>query len=547
MPELDYEKILYSNPAKKLRIMHENLKQNFSETYAKDYSSVYTQQPLSFLLENSRYIFSEPMYGLAYYCDQLLDEKNVLECVQSYPDELEKLESFVNDFSQKMSDGQKAMYEVALTKLREQTDGTKNLRVMLAYEDMQSNPDSMMVSLTKTPFYMIQENADISYLMKECMDLSSICRESSNDPEKWKIVFESIVTCGKLMEDPVFESVINNKSIPPTYRELVKVLANESVDQHIKSIYQVSNKEVYIREYSTPSMAVDTIFDLMDTEEMFQEQFQEDRDEIDNLCGFAYDLIGGIVALEYASSCDEKEEIRGFKDLFQESTTLKDAFIQLQGCYEMYVEASDEENDDLGKPSDTVRASAGTLREEDPSKKKASSPDSKSVARNIQNKWMDREKKYYKHVSKAKEAGEEIKGAAKAITAIPSGIKENLQKTVEEWDNMDDERRRKYIIKPGYRKKVFRNMKLALIYGATTSVSLLMLPVTMMARHASKQKDRRIRNQLAKELETEIEVCKEKINDASASGDNKQKYQLMRIKSKLEQEYARVLSNSKYI
>ena len=62
MPELDYEKILYSNPAKKLRIMHENLKQNFSETYAKDYSSVYTQQSLSFLLENSRYIFSEPIY-----------------------------------------------------------------------------------------------------------------------------------------------------------------------------------------------------------------------------------------------------------------------------------------------------------------------------------------------------------------------------------------------------------------------------------------------------------------------------------------------------
>ena len=37
---LDYEKILYSNPSKKLRIQHEELKKNFSEASAKEYSEL---------------------------------------------------------------------------------------------------------------------------------------------------------------------------------------------------------------------------------------------------------------------------------------------------------------------------------------------------------------------------------------------------------------------------------------------------------------------------------------------------------------------------
>ena len=60
-------------------------------------------------------------------------------------------------------------------------------------------------------------------------------------------------------------------------------------------------------------------------------------------------------------------------------------------------------------------------------------------------------------------------------------------------------------------------------------------------------KDKRIRNDLARELETEIRVCEEKINDAASNGDLKEKYRLMRIKSQLEKESLRVRSNSKMI
>ena len=60
-------------------------------------------------------------------------------------------------------------------------------------------------------------------------------------------------------------------------------------------------------------------------------------------------------------------------------------------------------------------------------------------------------------------------------------------------------------------------------------------------------RNKRLRNELTKELETEIQVTEEKIQDANANGDQKEKYQLIRIKNKLEAEKVRVNANSKYI
>ena len=103
------------------------------------------------------------------------------------------------------------------------------------------------------------------------------------------------------------------------------------------------------------------------------------------------------------------------------------------------------------------------------------------------------------------------------------------------------------MVEPGFRKKAFRNLKLALLYGGAAKARLAFVPVVALCRHFSKKKDRRIRNELLNEIKTELKICDEKINDASAAGDNKEKYQLMRIRSKLEAERLRVRTNSKYI
>ena len=114
-------------------------------------------------------------------------------------------------------------------------------------------------------------------------------------------------------------------------------------------------------------------------------------------------------------------------------------------------------------------------------------------------------------------------------------------------DEKDDLRRKKFLAEPGFRKKAFHNLKLAILYGTTATVSLALMPVTLLARHYSKQKDRRVRNELIKEIETEIKITDEKITDASGEGDRQEKYKLMRIKAKLENELLRIRMNSRYI
>ena len=143
--------------------------------------------------------------------------------------------------------------------------------------------------------------------------------------------------------------------------------------------------------------------------------------------------------------------------------------------------------------------------------------------------------------------GQERANAIKAVSQLPKNIIDNIKKQIKKIDEKDDKRRKKYMTEPGFRKKAFRNLKLSLLYGSVAQMKLALLPVTAVFRHLSKEKDRRIRNELLSQLDTEIKICEEKINDANSEGSKKQKYQLMRIKAKLERERLRVKTNSRYI
>ena len=109
---------------------------------------------------------------------------------------------------------------------------------------------------------------------------------------------------------------------------------------------------------------------------------------------------------------------------------------------------------------------------------------------------------------------------------------------------MDDNRRKAYMIKPGTRKKYFRMLRIAITHYCVWAINPLMNIVLAICQKLSANKDIRIRNELTRELDTEIKVCEEKIEDARGKGDNQQKYKLMRIKAKLEAEKSRVGNNS---
>lgn len=550
MPELDYNAILFGNPVKKLIAKHAELQESFSEDLAKDYSKIYMEQPLSFLLENSRYIFSEPMYGLDYYKEKISDKTTYLECAPAYPEELEKVEAFVEAYGKKMSPEQKTKYDELVTLLQEKVEGSNSIRMMLEYESTHPTTEiSPVVFFTHSPVLFMKEDANLEELnqvMEHCGELVELCSENNDDPNDWKMVFESMVIARFLSKDSLYQEMV--QSTPRVFRTLLSSLASSSISDKIDSVYTTTEKDDLFREYGTPELAVDSIFDVMEAANtLYKEEFEETRNRVDDLQGFAYYFLDEMMGLAYESADDSNDTLTGFSDLFAEGTTIEQARTAIGEKASEYEVVESVTESDLGEPSKTVRDSAGYIQEEEPTEKKSKPPVSDSAARNIQSKWMDREAKFMKRKAKAKETGEEIKGAAKAVGAIPASIKKDIDETIQDWDEADEERRRKYMSKPGFRKKIFRNLKLALLYGGTAKCSILLLPVTALCRHYSKSKDRRVRNQLVRELDTEIEICKTKIEDASAMGHNQEKYKLMRIKSKLEEQKLRVISNSKYV
>ena len=126
-------------------------------------------------------------------------------------------------------------------------------------------------------------------------------------------------------------------------------------------------------------------------------------------------------------------------------------------------------------------------------------------------------------------------------------IEDKVDTTISKFDKWDDNRRKEFLLKPGYRHKIFKKFRLVLEYGLASKIKLSFVPILWSIRHLSKLKDKRIRNELSLELDNEIKICEEKISDASAKGDNEKKYELMRIKDKLDAERTRVRLNSKYV
>ena len=262
------------------------------------------------------------------------------------------------------------------------------------------------------------------------------------------------------------------------------------------------------------------------------EKFKMERTNLHNI---AMNILLEYVTHDYQTCNDLESPIKGY-NYFSEGTSVENAFAELSQASFVTTESSDDDDD--------IEA----LDESEESyPKKAEAPKAKNLANKIQNNAMDKEAKFLKKSADSQRKGLEVKNAVKAVTSIPKHIVDSIKNTIADWDKMDDDRRKNYIIKPGFRKKAFRNLKLAVMYGAAAKVKLSLVPVVFMARHFSKKKDIRIRKELARELDTNIKVCEAKIEDAAAAGNNTEKYELMRIKSDLEKEAIRVKSNSKYV
>jgi hypothetical protein len=174
-------------------------------------------------------------------------------------------------------------------------------------------------------------------------------------------------------------------------------------------------------------------------------------------------------------------------------------------------------------------------------------PQKRNIFQRIQNKALDANVQFKKKVAEGRRNAMDARNAGKAVAKIPTSVTDSIKKTVDEWDELDDNRRKEYIIKPGVRKKYFKALKICIMHYGAFAINPVLNIVLAICQRFSHTKDIRIRNELTRELKAEIKVTEEKIEDAKANGDNKQKYQLMRIRDKLEAELIRVGGNAKFI
>ena len=77
MALVNYDKIINGTSSKRIINGYNTMKDNYTEESANDFLNVYSNEPLSAVLENSRLIFSEPYQGSKFYSSHILDASKI--------------------------------------------------------------------------------------------------------------------------------------------------------------------------------------------------------------------------------------------------------------------------------------------------------------------------------------------------------------------------------------------------------------------------------------------------------------------------------------
>lgn len=579
MAYIDTNRILNESPKKRLIIGFENLKKNYTKENALEYAKLYNSESLSFLLENSRMIFSESFYGKDFYKDVICNKDHECCCFDKYKEQLECIVDFIDENGSKMTEEQRKEFECLADELRIKIKGMSNTITMAEYalektedkefstklsdaiykEDFESvkkifeSVDDPKLFFIFAPYINNRYNGFITESMIDKYYNTEITESEAVEHDNYKKFVESVAIVSKLSNDEAYKEAINN--IPKLPRMVIEGLAEESLLNQINeiTIERVNEKE-FDNYYSSPVAAVNRIFEERYSDSITADDDNASKIERYGLQNVAYEVLREMVEYEFVHAEETDEIIIGY-NFFNEGTTIEDALYQVtekaDTTHMLVEEASKEEDDedinldDEETSDDEKDDSSKDIR--GASSKKVEAPKPKNIANKIQFKAQDKEVQQRKKIAAAKQKGQETKNAAKAVSKLSQNVINEIKDQIKIIDDKDDDRRKKYFTAPGFRKKAFKNLQLAALYGTTAHIKLAYLPVVAFIRHLSKSKDRRIRNELLMELETEIKITDEKIQDATNAGDNTQKYQLMRIKSKLEAERIRVRTNSKYI
>lgn len=150
-----------------------------------------------------------------------------------------------------------------------------------------------------------------------------------------------------------------------------------------------------------------------------------------------------------------------------------------------------------------------------------------------------------KTVHGIRKAGSEAKRVKVVAKRIPQHFDNLVNSTLGQIAKMDKNERRKRILEGGYKLKLYKLIRNGILIGLAWAVNPALAAIGILASLLLDGRlDDKVRTEVIEELHSELRIVKEKIKDADRKGDDKKKYQLMRIEDKLEKELHRIQMRS---
>lgn len=556
MNGLNVERILNGTPTKKLASQYNTLKESFTKENAEKYKTCYESMDLYDIMENSEYIFKEPYYGSDFY----------MECIKYFPPsqykcEYDKVTKYMNGiYDLNCPEDQKTKCRKMQSMLSDMIDRNKNMIALSAHFTTDGEPPVNERELYNALYQYNKSYPDVSpdvrdtidgivnkcndpyaffiYVPKACSmihdyygmnkQIKNFCNPANTNDlsdDEYKKMMLSKTIASTLGKDTDYQGYINDIK-DPRLKCVMENLCKSCPSKDYKDIYK-ENVEDYDPSYTSPADAVNRIFD----DEAFYESVKDENNrrymERREKQHITDSVILEMAMDMYYESDDPEHELFVESDFTNPSDTIMDvleSYFEKENEYDVLVESFLRKNKDP-KPENPKESFTDKVRD----------------------KGLRADMKTKEFMGKAKRKGSKVKGAIKGVLSAPTTILNQIKATASDFKNASDEKKKEMIAKPGYRKKIFKSFKLAILYGGTAMINIMLVPFLMILRNVQKGEDKRLREELLNELQTELHILDEKISDAQSAGDNKEKYQLMRTKGQLEQELVRVTLNGKSV
>lgn len=628
------DRIINGTDRKKLINGFNNLKNDYNRIEAIKYSRLYENKPLSFILDNSNYIFTEGYKGYNFY-------KNVMETAtlpyDQYDVQLGKIHEYLCEYSDKMSSKQYNMYDELYTIIEDVRDLNKNA-VELHSEMTKHTSDNAMKLydsiylarnglITESEVELEIDNAMFSNKC-EFMDIVNCLVRNPDLGTPLNTYLELCYTenahdTEEIIDNCKIKNILERMMKDKVFNESVKSIRNTNLRFNLIGLSQLSDVDLlesvayehvnyFDPMFSTMDDAIERVYmDNYISEYNKEERLLEKLDRQEKLIS-VYETVKDFVLfdLNNMNSSDlytgndltYKTYLESHNDLPSIESSLivlNDKINKLKAEYfsetvggrdgkgskaiqdmipeelKKPIKKKSKDNDDNTNDTDENPFKSGSSKKReksskikvvtksedeednndhdddmDNSKTKEYEDNEKpkgSKIRDIESGIVKANSEINKVASSAKNVTKHGKTIVRGVTEIPREIIKGTQDLVDDLKLMDENRRKKYMLQPGNRKKWIGRVKAVSQYGTAIAINPLLVPLLAFYRKESKTTNKRLSNEMKVELDTLIKNCDDNI-DYFKSIDERDKANEWRMtKSKLEYTLARLRTNSKVI